>query len=105
METKKTQTKLTFDQVPEAVAYLVDEVASIKELVRIQVHAQPEKRLPISIQKASKLIGKAIQTIYGLTASGGIPHHKRGKQLYFYEDELLEWIQSGKNGGNPNPQQ
>jgi len=99
MEAKKTQTKLTFEQMPEAIAYLVDEVAGIKELVRTQVHAQPEKRLPISIQKASKLIGKAIQTIYGLTASGGIPRYKKGKQLYFYEDELLNWIQSGKNGG------
>ena len=96
METKKTQTKLTFDQVPEAVAHLVDEVASIKELVRLQVHHEPEKRRPISIQKASKLIGKAIQTIYGLVSAKQIPYYKKGKQLYFYEDELLDWIESGK---------
>ena len=105
METKNQKTKLTFDQMPEAVAYLVDEVARIKELVRIQVHAQPEKRLPISIQKASKIVGLAIQTIYGLVSAKQIPYYKKGKFLYFYEDELLNWIQSGKNGGNPSPQQ
>jgi len=105
METRQTKTTLTFDQIPEAVAYLVDEVAKIKELVRIQIHTEPEKRLPISIQQASKVIGKAIQTIYGLVSAKQVPFYKRGKQLYFYEDELLEWIQNGKNGSNTNPEQ
>ena len=25
-----------------------------------------------------------------------IPHYKNGKKLYFYEDELLDWIAQGK---------
>ena len=105
METKNTQTKLSFEQVPEAIAYLVDEVTNLKKLVQLQVHAEPEKRLPISIQQASKIIGKAVQTIYGMTANNSIPHHKRGKQLYFYSDDLLNWIESGKNGGSSNSKQ
>ena len=27
---------------------------------------------------------------------GQIPTYKRGKKLYFYEDELLQWIESGR---------
>ena len=27
---------------------------------------------------------------------GAIPAYKRGKKLYFYEDELLQWIESGR---------
>jgi excisionase family DNA binding protein len=99
METQKPQTKLSFEQMPEAIAYLVDEVKNLKTLVQLQVHVQPEKRLPISIQQASKILNKAIQTIYSLTSTKQIPFYKQGKQLYFYEDELLEYINSGKNGG------
>jgi excisionase family DNA binding protein len=105
METQNTKTKLSFEQVPEAVAHLVDEVANLKELVRLQVHHEPEKRRPISIQQASKIIGKATQTIYGLVSAKKIPYYKQGKQLYFYEDELLAYIESGKNGGGSNSKQ
>jgi excisionase family DNA binding protein len=97
METPKT--KLNFEQVPEALAYLIDEVAELKNYAKMQFIAEPEKRRPISIQQASKIIGKAIQTIYGLVCTKKIPYYKQGKQLYFYEDELLAYIESGRNGG------
>ena len=85
--------------MPEALAYLIDEVAELKNYAKMQFIAEPEKRKPISIQQASKIIGKAIQTIYGLVSAKKIPYYKQGKQLYFYEDELLAYIESGKNGG------
>ncbi|MDR0436987.1 MAG: helix-turn-helix domain-containing protein [Bacteroidales bacterium] len=102
METQKTKTKLSFEQVPEAVAHLVDEVANLKELVRLQVHHEPEKPRLIPIWEAAKIIGKAKQTVYGLVSKKAIPHYKQGKQLYFRSDELTAWIESGKNGGGSN---
>ena len=99
MENQTPKTKLNFEQVPEALAYLIDEVAELKNYAKMQFIAEPEKRRPISIQQASKIIGKAIQTIYGLVSAKKIPYYKQGKQLYFYEDELLAYIESGKNGG------
>jgi len=47
-------------------------------------------------QQACKITRKAKPTIYTLARKGLIPAYKRGKKLYFYEDELLQWIESGR---------
>lgn len=57
----------------------------------------------IDIDKASILIQKSKPTIYRLARTGLIPAYKRGKKLYFYEDELLKWIEAGKNKANLYP--
>ena len=31
-----------------------------------------------------------------LACRGEIPNYKQGRTVYFFEDELLEWIASGK---------
>jgi hypothetical protein len=98
METKNSTTKLTFDQMPEALAYLVDEVANLKTLLQIQVTSEPEKEKPIGVCQAAKFVDKAVQTLYGLCSAGKIPYYKKGKQLYFLKSELEAWILSGKNG-------
>ena len=36
------------------------------------------------------------QTIYTLVRKGLLPAYKKGKKLYFYEDELLAWIENGR---------
>jgi excisionase family DNA binding protein len=99
MNTQNPQTKLSFDQMPEAITFLVNEMVELKKIVQQNGISAPIKRQPIGIYQASKIIGKAIQTIYGLVSAKKIPYYKQGKQLYFYEDELLAYIESGKNGG------
>ena len=47
-------------------------------------------RRPILIDDACRLLGKAKQTVYALACRG------EGRTVYFFEDELLEWIASGK---------
>ena len=53
-------------------------------------------RRPILIDDACRLLGKAKQTVYALACRGEIPNYKQGRTVYFFEDELLEWIASGK---------
>jgi predicted DNA-binding transcriptional regulator AlpA len=55
-----------------------------------------DKKIPIDINQASQITGLAKSTIYALAPVGAIPNFKKGKRLYFYEDELLAWINSGK---------
>ena len=86
---------LTFDKFPEAVAYLIEAVAEIKSLVKNKTEL-PEKRIPIGIEDACRIIQKAKPTIYALVRKGLLPSYKRGKKLFFFEDELLEWIAKGK---------
>lgn len=89
--------EISFENLPKAVAHLVSEVAEIKSLVeKKQVVDVPRKRIPIGIDEACQLIGKAKPTVYTLVRKRLLPCYKIGKKLYFFEDELLDWISKGK---------
>lgn len=88
---------ISFEDLPRAVAHLVSELAEIKALVeKGQMPIVPTKRIPIGIEEACQIIGKAKPTVYALVRKRMIPCYKNGKKLYFFEDELLEWIAKGK---------
>lgn len=89
--------EISFENLPKAVAHLVNEVAEIKLLVENgQTPAVPQKRVPIGIDDCCQIIGKAKPTVYALVRKRLLPCYKNGKKLYFFEDELLEWIALGK---------
>ncbi len=64
---------------------------------------QPPKptRRPILIDEACKILGKAKPTVYTLSRLGVIPSCRQGRKVYFYEDELLEYIQFRKSYYSP----
>jgi excisionase family DNA binding protein len=88
--------KITFDKLPEAVAFLIQEVSQIRELVEKNKPQSVEKRRPIEIDEACSFVKKAKPTIYALVRKGLIPCYKNGKKLYFFEDELMQWISNGR---------
>jgi predicted DNA-binding transcriptional regulator AlpA len=88
--------EITFDSLPQAVAYLVNEVTAIKQLLENKQVPVVERRLPIGIDAACQIIGKAKPTIYALVKKRLLPCYKNGKKLYFFEDELIEWIGRGR---------
>ena len=79
---------ITFDNLPQAVSYLTEQVEKIYQLLMTM---QPQKDDPkhklVDIDKACQIVQKAKPTIYRLVRTGLIPVYKRGKKLYFYEDE------------------
>ncbi|ABQ06604.1 helix-turn-helix domain-containing protein [Flavobacterium johnsoniae] len=88
---------ISFEHLPKAVSFLAKEIAEIKSLIQnVQIYESKEKSIPIDIIEASRLIGKAKSTIYALVRQRKIPCYKYGKKLYFFEDELLEWISKWK---------
>ncbi|MFC6269432.1 helix-turn-helix domain-containing protein [Frigoriflavimonas asaccharolytica] len=89
--------EISFENLPKAVAHLVSEIAKIKFLVeRKEAVKIPQKRIPIDIVEACRIIGKAKPTVYTLVRKRLIPCYKNGKKLYFFEDELLDWISQGR---------
>ncbi len=89
--------EISFENLPKAVALLAHEIAEIKSIVqKNQLPQTNEKRIPIGIEDVARVIGKAKSTIYTLVKQRKIPCYKNGKKLYFFEDELLEWISKGK---------
>ena len=92
-----TKEPITFDKLPQAVSYLTEQVEKIYQLVEtLQTQKPDNQHQLIDIDKASILIQKSKPTIYRLARTGLIPAYKRGKKLYFYEDELLAWIENGR---------
>jgi excisionase family DNA binding protein len=57
--------------------------------------AKQASKTPLTIDEACRVTGLAKSTIYYLAPKGLIPCQKKGKRLYFFEDELLLWIKSG----------
>lgn len=89
--------EISFENLPKAVAHLLSEVAEIKLLVeKTKPTENNSKRVPIGIDEACNIIGKAKPTVYALVRKRLIPCYKNGKKLYFFEDELLAWIESGR---------
>lgn len=54
---------------------------------------QPENT-PMGIEDAASFLGKSKGTIYNLVSTNKICFHKRNGRLYFFRDELIEWIKS-----------
>lgn len=88
--------EITFDKLPQAITYLTEQVAELKQLVLELQLPQPEKHQLVGIDDACRIIQKAKPTIYALVRKGLLPSYKKGKKLYFYEDELLTWIENGR---------
>lgn len=83
---------ITFENLPKAVTLLINEVASLKSLL---LQNKKTNQMPIGVDKACLILGKAKPTVYAMVQKGLIPYYKNGKKLYFYEDELIELINSG----------
>jgi excisionase family DNA binding protein len=50
----------------------------------------------MNITQAAKLLDLSKSSIYALTHLSKIPFYKRGKRLYFSEEELIAWVKAGR---------
>ena len=92
---------LTFDQLPNAVTTLTNEISELKRLLlekQEQSTEQPEKFL--TIKEAAQFLSLAIPTIHSKVSRGELPVMKRGKRLYFSSSELLEYLKAGRKKTN-----
>ncbi len=72
--------EISFENLPKAVAHLVSELAEVKSLVeKGQVSIVPQKRIPIDIEEACRIIGKAKPTVYALVRKRMIPCYKNAR--------------------------
>lgn len=85
---------ITHNELPKAVETLLEEVREVKQMV-VRINGTSPS-LPIDIDRAAEILGKSAKTIYHLAQNNRIPHYRQGRTLYFFEDELAEWVKSGK---------
>ena len=81
------------DMAPQ-IRKLPEEVASLR--AAIVKDPNTVKRMPVDMDRAAEIIGKSKNTLYRYTSQGLIPCYKRGRNIYFFEDELHDWIRRGR---------
>lgn len=90
--------------IEQEIQTLIEKVDLLTKLVyELKNTTTPNEQSSVSnqhvltdIQGAMRITGKAKPTIYANARKGIIPHYKRGNKLYFYEDELYNWIEGGR---------
>lgn len=50
----------------------------------------------LTLEEAANYLNLAKQTLYGFTSKRLIPFVKKGKKLYFQQEELEKWLLEGK---------
>ena len=88
---------LTFNDLPEVVAQLRDEVMSLKSLLAEQRSVNNAKtvdtHVPMSVDEAAEYLGIPKGTLYMKLSEGTIPATKPGKRYCLYRDELDKWLE------------
>ncbi|MHA6697692.1 helix-turn-helix domain-containing protein [Chryseobacterium sp. A321] len=88
---------LTFNDLPDAVMQLTQEVRELKELFKSEQTSTNEViERPIMMQEASELLGLAVPTIYSKVSRGELPAMRRGNRLYFSPSELIAYLKTGR---------
>lgn len=92
--------ELSFNDVPKALAYLVDKVDRLESLLEKHNQAPvPEpasKWMDVKELQAYLPDHPAAPTIYGWIRNGLIPYYKKGKKLAFKRSEIEEWMNSAR---------
>lgn len=87
---------ITFNELPNAVSGLLNEIREVKALLIQKVNPKDEPETPSGIKEISDLIGLTVPTLYGYCQRNEIPHHKKGNRLYFFRSEIIKWAKEGK---------
>lgn len=94
---------ITFEQLPQAVSMLIEKVGLLTDKVEKVLGMTPQQhgecRTLLTLNEVAALLGKSASTIYAMTSDKRIPYHKRGNKLYFFEDEVIAWIEQGGTSG------
>ena len=90
----------TFNDLPDVVATLADEIRSLRTLVESGRNtAQPDTSNPwMTLKELQQFHPEhpAAPTIYGWVRSGLIPYYKKGKKLIFKRSEIEDWLNAGR---------
>ena len=94
---------ITFEQLPQAVSMLIEKVGLLTDKVEKVLGMTPQQhgecRTLLTLNEVAALLGKSASTIYAMTSDKRIPYHKRGNKLYFFQNEIIAWIEQGGTSG------
>jgi predicted DNA-binding transcriptional regulator AlpA len=87
---------LVLIQKHELEAMILTQVRkALSEVANIKTNTS-KNEMPIGIDRAVEITGYKKPTIYSKVSRRELPGYHRGQKLFFYESELIDWINSGK---------
>ena len=102
-----TQEVLTFNDLPQVVAQLRDEVMGLKALLTKQQEENRKQQVrenrhrPMTVEEAAKYTRIPLGTLYMKLGDGTIPATKPGKRYVLYQDELDKWLEANRKNAVP----
>ena len=89
----ETQNIPTFNDVPCLLANIDEKLGIIVEWIQSGGSKQDPHAI-LTIDEAVAFTGYSKSAIHSATSKDTIPHFKRGNKLFFFKDELVEWLMS-----------
>ncbi len=99
--------ELTFNDLPQVVAKLRDEVMGMRTLLIKQQEENRKQQVcenrhkPMTVEEAAEYTRIPLGTLYMKLGDGTIPATKPGKRYVLYQDELDKWLEANRK--NPIP--
>lgn len=88
--------KITFDNLPEAIAILLEKMQNIELLLAGSTIDQSTDEELMGVKEAAAFLGLSVATVYSKVCRGEIPAYKPGRKLYFDKAMLVANIKSRK---------
>ncbi|MCQ2318424.1 MAG: helix-turn-helix domain-containing protein [Bacteroidales bacterium] len=92
-------TEISFNDMPQALAYLISKVEKLETLLSVQTTSNVESSDHwFNLEELCAYLPDrpAKQTVYGWIGQHYIPYHKKGKKLQFLKSEIDEWLMTDK---------
>ena len=99
--------ELTFNDLPQVVAQLRDEVMGLRALLMKQQEENRKNQVrenrhkPMTVEEAAEYTRIPIGTLYMKLGDGTIPATKPGKRYVLYQDELDKWLEANRKNAVP----
>ena len=100
-----TKDQITFNDLPQVIAELRDEVSGMKALLQNLQNRPTQQRenrhRPVTPEQVAEYTNIPLATIYQRLANREIPGSKPGKRWVIYLDEIDKWLEANRK--NPIP--
>jgi excisionase family DNA binding protein len=98
-EISKDMTEISFNNMPEALAYLINKVERLETLLHSEdksEQTESDKWLNLADLCDYHPDHPAKPTVYAWIGQRSIPYHKKGKKLMFLKSEIDSWLKEGR---------
>ena len=101
-----TQDSLTFNDLPQVVAQLRDEVMGMRAMLSRQQElsnkpTKENRHKPMTVEEASEYTHIPKGTMYMKLEDGTIPATKPSRRWLLYQDELDRWLEANRRNAVP----